>query len=134
MPPVPLVWKNSRSVNSQASAECATNADFDLRVLAPDALQREEEERLRELALGLAHAAGDVERENHRGVVRRALPLHELAEAQIVVGERRRIRLDRAALDRLLHGAAAVEPRAHAALVPAFAHDLRRPERRDSSA
>src|SRR5918998_4147 len=52
------------------------------------------------------------------------MPAHELAEAEIVIGEGCRIDLDRAPTDRLLHGASAIEPRAHAALVPAFADEL----------
>src|SRR5205085_7715649 len=99
--------------------------DLYFRVLAADPLQSEKEERFRELTLGLAHAAGNVDCENHRSVGRRPLAAYELAKAQVVVGERRRVDLDRAPTDRLLDCAPAVETRARSALVPAFAHVIR---------
>jgi len=49
---------------------------------------------------------------------------HQLPEAQVVVGERRRLLLHGAALDCLLDGTAPVQPRAGAVLVPAFAHHV----------
>src|SRR5688572_15882705 len=93
---------------------------FDFRVLAADALQREEEERFRKLPLRLAHAAGNIDRKDYRGACSGARAEHELPEAQIVIGERSGVLLDGAALDCLLHRAAAVEARAHATLVPSF--------------
>src|SRR5438105_6495349 len=102
---------------------------LDLGVLAADALQREEEELLREPPLRFVHRARDVEREDHRGAGGGRGPAHELPEAQVVVHQRDRLVVDRRGLDgvalhRLLHGAPAVEARARAALVPAFAHVL----------
>jgi len=63
VPPLDCAWKNWPSSNSQASPAWAEEHRLDFRVLAPDSLQREEEEALREPALRLVHAARDVERE-----------------------------------------------------------------------
>src|SRR5215210_5465856 len=97
---------------------------FHFGVLSAYALQCEEEESLRELALGLTHAAGHVDREYDRCVGCRTVTADELSEPPIIVRKRRRIGLNRAAPDRLFDGAAAVEPRAHTALVPAFAYEI----------
>ena len=56
-------------------------------VLAAQALDRPEEEGLGDLPLALAHAARDVEQQDHHRLHRRLLALGELAIAQIVVGE-----------------------------------------------
>ena len=89
MPPLEEAWKNWLSSNSQASRGVGEEHRLDLGVLAADALQREEEELLGEPALRLVHAARDVEREDHRGVDRRRGALHQLAEAQVLVDDRR---------------------------------------------
>src|SRR5256885_17119573 len=60
---------------------------LDPSVLPADPLQREEKEGLGEPALRLVHAARDVEREDDRGADRRRRALHQLAKAQVVVGE-----------------------------------------------
>ena len=57
-------------------------------VLAPQALDRPEEERLGDLPLTLAHAARDIEQQDHDRLHRRLLALGELAIAQVVIGER----------------------------------------------
>src|SRR5262245_41472742 len=95
-----------------------------LGVLAADALQGEEEELLREPPLRVVHAAGDVEREDHRRVDRRARALDELAEAQVVVDDGDGIVLDVPALDGFLERPPPVEARSRAALVPALAHEI----------
>src|SRR5512145_199423 len=94
---------------------------LDLGVLAADALQREKEKLLGEAALRLVHAARDVEREHDRGVGRRQGAAVELAEAKVVVDDGERVVLHRMALGGFLERAPAVEARARAALVPAFA-------------
>ncbi len=94
-------------------------------ILTTQALDRPEEERLGNLALALAHAARHVEQQDHDRLRRRVLALGELAEAQVVIGEGGRFGaargLDTAALDGFLDRAAAIEARARAASVPAFA-------------
>ncbi len=80
-------------------------------MLAADALQRPEEERLRELARGVVHARGDVEDEYDRRLGQRLGTACELPKAQVVVGERDRVRLDGSALHCFLDGAAAVQSR-----------------------
>src|SRR5690606_5667697 len=95
---------------------------LDMRVLAAQPLHDPEEERLREPAVAVRHARRDVHREEDDGFRRGPLPQHDLPIAQVVVRDRRRILgLDGAALDRFLDRAAPVEPRSHAAAVPAFA-------------
>src|SRR5690606_4583906 len=91
---------------------------LEVRVLPAQALDGPEEERLCEPAVPLGHAGRDVHGEEDDRLGRRALTDDELAVAEIVVRERRPVALDRAPLDRLLHRAATVEARPHAAAVP----------------
>src|SRR4051812_3685486 len=93
-------------------------------VLAANALKGEEEERLRELPFGFAHAAGHVEREDHGCVRCGPLTANKLPETQVVIDERGRVLLNRTPPDRLFHGASAVQARTYAALVPALAHEF----------
>src|SRR5574341_426708 len=95
---------------------------LDLGVPAPDPLQREEEELLREAPLRLVHAARDVEREDHRGARRRRRALVQLAEAQVLVDDGDGAFVEGFPLDRFLQCAPSVEAGAGAALVPALAH------------
>src|SRR5690606_1942952 len=94
-------------------------------VLPPQSLHDPEEERLRELAVALRHAARHVEQEEHDGVHRGLAALRELAEAQILVREGRNSALGAAPLHELLEGSSPVEPRACAAPIPAFARPVR---------
>src|SRR3954471_8982675 len=66
---------------------CGVGQEYrlDLRVLAADALQREEEELLGEAPLRLVHRARDIEREDHRRAGRGRGPAHQLAEPQFLV-------------------------------------------------
>src|SRR5439155_18727382 len=90
-------------------------------ILAADTLQREKEEGLRQLALCRPHAAGNVERADHYCIGRGPRPRAELMEAQVVIGKRHRVRLDRATLYRFLERPAAIEAGSNATLAPAFA-------------
>src|SRR5690606_5702169 len=70
----------------------------------------------------IVHARGDVEQEEGDGVGRWAPAPGKLSEAQIIVGDRNGLRsLRTPALDHLLHGASAVQPRAGSASIPALA-------------
>jgi hypothetical protein len=82
-------------------------------VLAPQALDRPEKERLGDLPLALAHAARDVEQQDHDCLHRRLLAFGELPIAQIVVGEGGRVlaarSLHAAPLDGLFQRAPPIE-------------------------
>src|SRR5690606_1210850 len=93
-------------------------------VLAPQALHDPEEERLRELAVALGHAARHVEQEEHDGVHGRLPALRELTEAQVLVSEGRDRAFGAAPLHELLERAAPVEARARAAPVPSLARPV----------
>ncbi len=68
---------------------------LEMPVLPAQALHGPEEERLRELAVFLAHAGRDVEHQEDHGLGRGLLALRELAITQVLVGEGRRILLAR---------------------------------------
>ena len=121
VPPEPRTWKNSLSGNSQAFDRVRDEHELEARVLAAQPLHHPEEERLGELPVAVAHAGGDVHGEEHDGLRRGLAAHHELAEAQVVVRERRALRVHGAALEALLQRAAPVEARAHAAPAPALA-------------
>src|SRR5215469_9631013 len=57
-------------------------------ILAPEALYHPEEEGLRELAVAIRHAAGDIEKEEHHRMNRRLAPTGQLPVAQVLIGER----------------------------------------------
>ncbi len=92
VPPVPVTRKNSSSWNSQASDVCATNTRSRWRYWRRRPWIAQKKKVLRDLPLALAHAARDVEQQDHDGLHRRLLALGELAIAQVVVGEGRVIR------------------------------------------
>ena len=121
VPPVPLVWKNCDSLNSQASAECATNTDR-FRVLAPDALHAQKKNVFaswRSVSPMLPDTSSA--KITAAFVAGRSRTSCRNRKSSSVKG---RIFLDRAPPDRLLDRAPAIEPRTHAAFVPAFAHEL----------
>src|SRR6185312_11545068 len=93
-------------------------------VLASQALHYPEEEGLRELAVAVRHAAGDIEKEEDHRMNGGLAPARELPVTQIVVGERRGRAWCASTLDQLLEGPAPVEPGACAAAVPALAHPV----------
>ena len=128
VPPLPVVWKNWLSLNSQASAAWAMNAISTLaywRRMPCSAKKKN--------VLASWRSASPMLPETSSAKITAAL----VAGVGRCTSWRKRrsssvngagFGLDRAAPDRLLHGAAAVEARARAALVPAFAHVVgRRP-------
>ncbi len=95
---------------------------LDARMLTSDPLHGPEEERFRQLARSVVHARGDVENEYDGGLCQWLRSARELPEAQVIVGEGYGVGLDCPALDRLLDGPTAIEARARAAAVDAFAY------------
>ena len=121
MPPEPVTWKNSASANSHASIVCATNTGSICVYWRRRPCTTQKKNVFASRRSRSRHARGDVHREEHDGLRRGALAHRELPIAQVVVGERRRILMDRTPLDRFLQRAPPVEPRAHAAPAPALA-------------
>src|SRR5215472_7001901 len=93
-------------------------------VLAPQALNHPEEERLRELSVAIGHAARDIEQEEDDRMDRRLATAGELAKSQVIVGEAGRSRVLSAPLHQLFERAAPIEARARAAPIPTLARPV----------
>ena len=126
MPPLPLTWKNSLSANSQASAVWATNTrSRPSRTGGGCPAARRRRTSWRACARASSMLPETSSAKITAALVAGAARLTELAEAQIVVGEGHRVLLHARRLTASLIGAAAVQARARAALVPALAHVVR---------